>query len=284
MKLLGKAALGATSSPGDLLAGNWHERPSREEARRWRNGMRVLLERGEVLRELTSRISRSSQFSLGTALISQSGLDLVCASIEDCLNRGGKGQLLFGVDLPSEPAAIRRLSEIQKNHKENFILRRFEPGRTFFHPKISIFVAKKKTAILGSSNLTAGGLDTNYETNILIDQPRVVNQLLDYFNEHFLGAHSKPVDHRWLSDYEQLWKKRKQIEHQQRKLREKARNLGRPPANVPKQIKGHAFAFTGAIAGWPRERKLYPRIERLGGIVARKAGGMGSADYRGPVF
>ena len=67
--------------------------------------------------------------------------------------------MLFGVDLPTEPAAIEILYTIQTQHKENFELRRFEPGRTIFHPKFSIFVGQTGTvtAIIGSSNLTEGG-------------------------------------------------------------------------------------------------------------------------------
>jgi BRCT domain type II-containing protein len=41
------------------------------------------------------------------------------------------------------------------------------------------------------------------------------------------------------------------------------------PSNSPNRIKGHVYAFTGRIAGWPRERILYPRVERRGGRVAK---------------
>ena len=94
-------------------------------------------------------------------------------------------------------------------------MRRFQSGRTFFHPKFSIFCGKtgKKTAIVGSSNLTEGGLSTNYETNVLVEDPRVVRQLLDYFEEHFEGAHAKAVDQSWLDQYRHLWTERVTKEH-----------------------------------------------------------------------
>jgi NAD-dependent DNA ligase len=119
-------------------------------------------------------------------------------------------------------------------------------------------------------------LSTNYETNVFLDDRKVVTQLLEYFDEHFLGAHSRPVSQSLLDQYRQLWTERKKAEQDQRKLREKAARIGGLPANIPKQIQGHVFAFTGAIAGWPRKRKLYPRVERLGGRIVKKAAAMGS--------
>ncbi|MBZ5532784.1 MAG: hypothetical protein LAO20_15245 [Acidobacteriia bacterium] len=82
-------------------------------------------------------------------------------------------------------------------------------------------------------------------------------------------------DQLWLDQYRRFWTERQKAEQHQRKLREKAARIGHPPANTPNRIKGHVFAFTGRLAGWPR-RKLYPRVERLGGRVVEKAGAMGS--------
>jgi HKD family nuclease len=213
------------------------------------------------------------------ALVTKSGLDLIRSSIEHCLKRGGYGRVLFGVDLPTEPTAIEILLTIQAQHQRNFKLRRFQSGRTFFHPKFSIFFGKTgaKSAIIGSSNLTEGGLSTNYETNVFIDDRRVVGQLLDYFEEHFEGAHAKAVDQFWLDQYRQLWTERKATEQRQRQLRDKARTLGKPPADIPRRLRGHIFAFTGGIADWPR-RKLYPYVLKRGGYVARSADSMAAAE------
>ena len=163
--------------------------------------------------------------------------------------------------------------------KGNFEVRRFEPGKRFFHPKISVFVSRSgaATAIIGSSNLTGGGLGTNYEANILLDDRRIVQKFLDYFEEHFQGAHAKRIDQHWLDQYRQLWIEREKAEQRQRRLREKARSLGKPPSNAPNRIKGHVFAFTGRIAGWPR-KKLYPYVEHRGGRLAMTARGIGSAE------
>jgi len=66
-------------------------------------------------------------------------------------------------------------------------VRRFQPGPRFFHPKVSVFFKRngKKTAIIGSSNLTGGGLSGNFEANVLLDNPGIVQKFQDYLDEHF---------------------------------------------------------------------------------------------------
>lgn len=137
--------------------------------------------------------------------------------------------MLFGVDLPTEPAAVEILREIEAQHGQTFKLRRFQSGRTFFHSKISIFSRKAGTtaALIGSSNLTEGGLSTNYETNVLLDDRRVLRRFIDYFDEHFEGAHARSVDNKWLDQYKRLWSERQKVERRQRELRNKARKLGK---------------------------------------------------------
>ena len=243
--------------------------------------MRTLQANGELLKRIENELARASRFYFATALITKSGLDLLHSSIDGVLARGGHGSVLFGVDLPSDPHAIETLCAIQTQYKETFELRRFQSGRTFFHPKLSVFLRPGggKIAIIGSSNLTGGGLDTNYEMNMLVDDEKIVRQLLDCFEEHFRGAHARKVDGRWLDQYRRLWAERAKTEQRQRALREKVRHLGKPPYGMPQGIRNHVFAFTGKIADWPRESRLYPYVRRHGGQVASKAGSMKPAEY-----
>ncbi len=236
--------------------------------------MKALQGENDVVKQFTKELAGAAEFYLGMALVTKSGLKLVLPAIERCLEKRGCGHILFGVDLPTDPDAIDSLKTLQTSHQENFTVRRFQPGARFFHPKVSVFVKRngKKTAIIGSSNLTGGGLSGNYEANVLLDSPTIVQKFQDYFDEQFQGAHARRVDQRWLDQYRQLWIERRKIEQRQRKLREDARSLGQLPRNAPSRIKGHAFAFTGRIDGWPRNRILYPRVQRRGGIVAKTVG------------
>lgn len=236
--------------------------------------MKALQAENEMLDRFNTELARASQFYLGMALITQSGLALVLPSIERSLERRARGHVLFGIDLPTDPDAIQSLYALQIRHKENLEVRRFQPGKRFFHPKVSVFVGRTgaQTAIIGSSNLTRGGLKENHETNVFLNDRVIVQTFLDYFEEHFHGAHARRVDQRWLAQYRQLWIERKKTEERQRSLREKARSLGKTQSNAPNRLKGHVFAFTGKIPGWPRRRILYPRVEERGGQVAKSIG------------
>jgi HKD family nuclease len=201
--------------------------------------MKALQSEGDLVGQFKAELARASEFCFGMALVTKRGLDLIRSAIDHCLERGGRGRVLFGLDLPTEPAAIEALCEIKAQYKRNFELRRFQSGKRTFHPKFSIFSGKTggKTAIIGSSNLTEEGLSANYEANVLVDDRRVVRQFLDYFEEHFEGAHAKPVDQFWLDQYKHIWAERKKAEQRQRRLREKARTLGKPPANIPRRLR-----------------------------------------------
>jgi HKD family nuclease len=152
--------------------------------------MKALQAESELLERFKTELARASKFYLGMALVTQSGLKVVLSSIERCLEKQGHGQVLFGIDLPTDPDAIHSLCALQTRYKKNLEVRRFQPGNRFFHPKVSVFIGRTgaKTAIVGSSNLTWGGLSENHETNIFLNDRRVVQTFLDYFEEQFQGA------------------------------------------------------------------------------------------------
>lgn len=85
--------------------------------------------------------------------------------LEEFLKRGGDIDLIVGIDAVTNRATLERLQELEHHHK------RFRP-RVFwnetaglFHPKISRFTFDdgRETLIVGSGNLTPGGLTHNYE-------------------------------------------------------------------------------------------------------------------------
>ncbi len=239
--------------------------------------MKALQGENDMVKQFTEELAGATEFYIGMALVTKSGLKLVLPAIERCLERHGRGYFLFGIDLPTDPDAVQNLMTLQTRHAESFEVRRFQSGTRFFHSKVSVFVKRNraKTAIIGSSNLTGGGLGGNFETNALLDCPKIVRKFHDYFEEQFQGAHAKQVDQPWLDQYQRVWIERSKIEQSQRRLRDEARSIGKQSQNVLRTIKGHAFAFTGKINGWPRKRILYPRVKRRGGLVAKSIGSAG---------
>jgi HKD family nuclease len=245
--------------------------------------MKLLLYEQELLDEVRRQVRRAREFSIAQALITVNGLVQVEKEIRDSLGRGGGGRVLVGIDMPTEPEAIERLLRIQEMYGPQLELRFFKSGvHRMLHAKFAVFRDQhgKGTGIIGSSNLTLGGLTQNYEANALISDQNLVGRLVAYFEEHFFGGHSKPITHEWLQAYRVLWSERQKAVKRLRTIRAKVRRLGArsDTEKAPRRVKGHVFAFTGKIHKWPRATKLYPLIKRLGGQVVPSADGIARAD------
>ena len=113
--------------------------------------------------------------------------------IDQLVTRGGEVDLLVGLDAVTNRRTLERLQELEQGNQ------RFRP-RVFwndvvslFHPKISDFTYPdgSRTLIIGSGNLTPGGLMNNVEayTTISADGDEEIDvSALDDFLEHHSGA------------------------------------------------------------------------------------------------
>jgi HKD family nuclease len=116
----------------------------------------------EILENNESR--RFDIFYMIVAYVQESGVARLKHSIEKFKQSGGQVKAVVGISQKNTSAKGLRLllplcDEIYVYHNEN-------PMETF-HPKIYAFekVEQKAIAFVGSSNLTGGGLYTNYEIN-----------------------------------------------------------------------------------------------------------------------
>jgi HKD family nuclease len=246
--------------------------------------MKPLMYEDELIQQLRTCLRNAGEFALGMALITQRGLDLVADDLRDCLERGGLGRILIGIDMPTEPAAIKFLWQLQSGFPSQLKLRVFQSSsRRIFHPKLSLFRSHQGhwSAIVGSANLTNGGLADNYEVSLFVDDHRAARTCLDFFEENFKGGHARKIDAAWLDRYQSNFQLRVKAMKWLEKARNRVRRLrakrtqSRP---VPSQIRGFKFGFTGKIEDWPREKRLYPFVRRRGGEVANKASSLRSAD------
>jgi HKD family nuclease len=237
---------------------------------------KMLMYESELLERVRASIRQAKEFAFGMALISRSGLDLIEQDLRGCLERRGGGRILIGIDLPTEPEAIERLYKLQQEFLSQLQIRIFQSSpRRFFHPKLSVFRSRQGqlTAIVGSANLTNGGLVENYEVSTFIDEQFAARACLAFFDENFKGGYARRVDSTWLDRYKSVFdqrlKARKAFERARRRaLRLRARRIASKP--LPPRIRGYKFGFTGKIEDWPRDSKLYPFIRRQGGAIAAK--------------
>lgn len=107
--------------------------------------------------------------NIAVAFAKNSGVLRIKDSIESFRERGGKVNVYVGVDLGG--TSYEALTALLL-HTDSLNVVHSEKGQTF-HPKIYQFVGKDKgLVVVGSHNLTAGGLWTNFESSVLIPLDR----------------------------------------------------------------------------------------------------------------
>lgn len=244
---------------------------------------RALVDEKEFLDALVREFKRAAEFNVAVALITKRGFSLLKEAMTSCLARRGRGELLVGIDLPSDPNALAALKKLQDKFPAQLSVKYFKPpAARRFHPKFYVFKPRGKRcrALVGSSNLTDGGMKKNYEASFWSDDPKAVTRLTEYFDELHSGDHAHSITDSWLAEYRRLWDERQQQQRDAEQTRKKVRSIPHDLTvpRKPKQIRGKKFVFTGGIAGWPRDRLLYPRVRKLGGKIGQKESDLKNAD------
>lgn len=142
-----------------------------------------------LLQELRAALDdpRFNRAYLSVAFARKGPLLKLRAAIQDFRNRGGQIEAIFGTDLRG--TTVEALTEAMAQFDRVAVVH--SPGRfqATFHPKVYVFVgADRARFIVGSNNVTPGGLETNYETAVLIEVDRVeeadlFEQLMDLWRD-----------------------------------------------------------------------------------------------------
>jgi HKD family nuclease len=203
-----------------------------------------------VSRTLSSAISptieAADDVKIAVAFVSNRGIEMIDPALQTCLQRGGSAEFLVGLDLFfTQPEAIRLLCE-RSNSGLNVSCYCFADleASAVYHPKLYLMMATDEvTAVVGSSNLTEGGLESNLEVNAVIRATRdeeVFSDIVATYNA--LKFHPQRVlpDEEFLALYEELHSRRSQQDTAARsdakfrelrsRFRDKASTLGRPVA------------------------------------------------------
>jgi hypothetical protein len=104
--------------------------------------------------------SRVDRVVIATAWVRESGMRSLVSGLKALRARGGTADMVVGVDLKG---TTRQGLEEARRHVDNLYVVHDPEGRTF-HPKVYLATGKEfGYALIGSNNLTAGGLAFNYE-------------------------------------------------------------------------------------------------------------------------
>jgi len=145
---------------------------------------------------LKSELISCSKTKIAVAFLKKSGVDKINEALEYALvKNGAEIEFIVGLDFKTtDYIALSTLNTIGKKHS-NFKYYCFGDKKDnynelIFHPKIYLFSNEsqyepKYTSIVGSSNLTGGGLANNFEVNTVFREikPIYFSQLMAIYNE-----------------------------------------------------------------------------------------------------
>lgn len=120
---------------------------------------------------VSSLVERSTETRIAVAFVSQGGLALLEKPIAAALTAGKFIEFLVGLDMAvTEPKALKKMHQWTLDYEELGLYCYAKLTDTgIYHPKVYLFTsATDATAIVGSSNLTAGGLSRNVEVNAIM--------------------------------------------------------------------------------------------------------------------
>ena len=159
---------------------------------------------------LIPEVARSSDVRFAVAFMSAGGLALLHDSIAVALQSGAHAEFVVGMDMRStDPEAVIALHELSKKKSGLELYCYASPSASaIYHPKMYLLRAgDEAAAIIGSSNLTEGGLRRNVEVNLLV-RGAVNDELMSdlysaYSRLKFLPGRVVPDDE-YLLLYQQL--------------------------------------------------------------------------------
>lgn len=112
--------------------------------------------------------------------------------IHDLMNRQGRIELIVGIDAVTNRATLERMQELENLH-DNFHPTVFwNETRGLFHPKLSDFNLADggRIVIVGSGNLTPGGLMGNFEAYTIITAEQGekidISAIEEFLNRHLV--------------------------------------------------------------------------------------------------
>jgi HKD family nuclease len=176
--------------------------------------------------DLPGALRAATEIRLGTAFAHRSGWEFLQADIKAC---SGDVFLLTGLEYnQTEPALLRDWLDLKLNRSDKVSVN-LASSKPFFHPKVLIVrTPKKQFAIVGSGNLSKGGIQTNCECGVYVANSSSIATLCHWFNIQF--AAGSPLNERMIRKYEPEYRKAKQqtaaLERHQKETEIKIAEMG----------------------------------------------------------
>ncbi len=167
--------------------------------------------------ELILQIDHSLQMNIAVAFARESGYQIIKKPLIKFLERNGHTNFILGLDFQTTDPVV--LQELYKLSNQGYLLnlicyRGNLEGTATYHPKMYLFNQKDNnfTAIIGSSNLTYGGLVSNIEANLKITSPgeKLFSEMTETFLKLKLSEKKIIPNADYIEVYSELYKKHKE--------------------------------------------------------------------------
>ena len=114
------------------------------------------------------------RIDMAVSFVMKSGLARILGPLEDALDRGARVRILTTDYLAiTDPDALTQLADLAEGGDRRLGVRLFGGGSVAFHPKAYIFwssAGEAAAGYVGSSNLSASGIDGGAEWNLGTDR------------------------------------------------------------------------------------------------------------------
>jgi len=185
----------------------------------------------KTLSVLSPAIEKSKDVRIAVAFVSRQGLAIIEPSIQCALQAGAYLEFLIGLDMyTTEPEALEILHELSCERPNAELYCYASLGsEAIYHPKIYLSRSDNEvTFIVGSSNLTEGGLKSNIEVNVVIEasmQDELASEIWSVYNQ--LKFHPRNIlpDSEFLALYARLYEREREKEQQESAYDETLRTL-----------------------------------------------------------
>lgn len=158
---------------------------------------------GDCLNQLLSS-GNYTKLKIVVAFAKQSGIGRLFNNLMNYRNSGGNLEAVVGIDHRiTTYQALQQLSTLSNNN----LFIHHDRGATDFHPKVYIFEKDNspEAILIGSSNLTTGGLYANYEANVLLspqstqDDAGFLTDINSFYNSLLRDTNTKKATANLLS-------------------------------------------------------------------------------------
>ncbi len=196
---------------------------------------------------ITEGLRNSLNTHIAVAFLKYSGVEVIQDALIDSLEKGAEFEIIVGLDFKTtDSKSIRFLLDLNKTYKK---LRFYcygdkENNKTdiVFHPKIYMFDnGKEKTSIIGSTNLTKGGLENNFEVNTIFTEkkPLYYTQLNAIYNSIKYADSLFTPNEQYLQNYDEVFSaiiKNEQKVSKDKSIQEKIKEIEKQEKLLPGTI------------------------------------------------